>query len=396
MLEFLFWTCVFIVFYTYIGYGIILYGLVKLKELFHKPKTISQEPDEELPDVTLLVAAYNEEEVVRAKMNNSQALDYPADKLKFIWVTDGSTDRTCELLSEYEQVQVLHQPLRSGKTAALNRAMMHVNTPIVVFTDANTLINKEAIREIVKCFSDPTVGCVAGEKRVTGENTTGSAGRGEGLYWKYESTLKELDSRLYSAMGAAGELYAIRKELFEKMPDNTLLDDFILSMRIVSRGYKIAYQPHAFACENGSANMHEEEKRKIRISAGGLQSIARLYPLLNPFRYGIVTFQYISHRVLRWSVTPIALFALPILNVAVLCTNAAPPPMLYLLTIICQVLLFLMGIAGSLQERRGKRSKLLYIPYYFLFMNINVLKGYAYLYKRRKGQNGAWEKSRRA
>ena len=105
MLEFLFWTCVFIVFYTYIGYGIILYGLVKLKELFHKPKTISQEPDEELPDVTLLVAAYNEEEVVRAKMNNSQALDYPADKLKFIWVTDGSTDRTCELLSEYEQVQ---------------------------------------------------------------------------------------------------------------------------------------------------------------------------------------------------------------------------------------------------------------------------------------------------
>lgn len=150
----------------------------------------------------------------------------------------------------------------------------------------------------------------------------GAAAGGEGIYWKYESTLKALDARLYSAVGAAGELFAVRRELFETMEPDTLLDDFILSLRITMKGYIIAYCTNAYAIESGSADMREEEKRKVRIAAGGLQSIRRLRPLLNPFRYGVLSFQYTSHRVLRWSVTPFLLFALLPLNVAIYLTAA--------------------------------------------------------------------------
>ena len=315
ILEIIFWAFVALVFYTYIGYGIVLYLMVKVKELFVKQKKNSLPDEADLPEVTLLVAAYNEEAVVKEKMENSLALDYPAQKLHFLWVTDGSTDQTNILLEHYGRVKILYQSERQGKTAALNRAMDYVETPIVVYTDANTMVNRNAIREIVSCFQDNKVGCVAGEKRIIVKDKDNAAGGGEGLYWKYESTLKRLDGRLYSAMGAAGELFAIRTELFEKMDTDTLLDDFILSMRIVKRGYKIAYCAEAYAIESGSADMAEEEKRKVRIAAGGLQSIWRLRELLNIFKYGIVSFQYVSHRVLRWSVTPVALFALFPLNV---------------------------------------------------------------------------------
>ena len=240
---------------------------------------------------------------------------FRSGKLHLMWVTDGSNDGTNERLKRYPSVKVLFDPQRKGKTAALNRAIEYVNTPIVVFTDANTMINDRAILEIAKEFQNQEVGCVAGEKRVVAKQKDGAAAGGEGLYWKYESSLKRLDSRLYSAMGAAGELFAIRTDLFEKMDNDTLLDDFILSMRIVQRGYKIAYCADAYAEETGSASMREEEKRKVRIAAGGLQSIARLKSLLNVRKYGVVSFQYISHRVLRWSITPLALFALLPINV---------------------------------------------------------------------------------
>ena len=246
--------------------------------------------DNSSPDLTLFIAAYNEEAVVDEKMRNSLELDYPADKLHIFWVTDGSNDRTNKLLAKWPQATVIYQPERQGKTAALNRGMQFVKTPLVVFTDANTHINREALREIVRAFTNPKVGCVAGEKRIAVQAKDNAASGGEGIYWKYESTLKKLDSRLYSAAGAAGELFAIRSELFEKMDTDTLLDDFILSLRIVMRGYTIAYCADAYATESGSADMREEEKRKVRIAAGGLQSIWRLCPLLNPFRYGIFSF----------------------------------------------------------------------------------------------------------
>ena len=279
--EILFWISLFIVFYTYIGYGIVLYILVKIKETFRKPVHYPMPADEELPEVTLFIAAYNEEDVVDEKMQNCLALDYPADKLQIFWVTDGSNDHTNERLSHWSRATVLHQPERQGKTAALNRGMKFVKTPLVVFTDANTHLNREALREIVHAFVNPKVGCVAGEKRIAMQSKDNAASGGEGIYWKYESTLKALDSRLYSAVGAAGELFAVRRELFEDMRTDTLLDDFILSLRIAMRGYTIAYCAAAYATESGSADMQEEEKRKVRIAAGGLQSIWRLRPLLN-------------------------------------------------------------------------------------------------------------------
>lgn len=390
-LEIIFWLLLFIVFYTYIGYGILLYLLVRIKECFVREKKFETDPDN-LPEVTLFVAAYNEEGVVGEKMANSFALDYPEDKLKFLWITDGSNDSTNEKLRAYPRVKVLFRPGREGKTAALNRGVAFVDTPVIVFTDANTMINREAIREIIRCLADPKVGCVAGEKRIAVNRSDGAAAGGEGFYWKYESALKSLDSRLCTAVGAAGELFAVRKELFEVMENDTLLDDFILSMRIAQKGYKIAYCDKAYAIESGSADMKEEEKRKVRISAGGLQSIWRLRALLNPFRYGVLNFQYVSHRVLRWSVTPIALFLLLPVNVLLVFWNG--PSILYTIILVLQLLFYFMGYRGYSLSRKSVKNKALYIPYYFLFMNVNVIKGFFYLNKKRG--SGVWEKAKRA
>ena len=393
-LEVIFWFALFVVFYTYLGYGIVLYILVKLKELFVKPVKYSlPASNDELPEVTLFITAFNEEDVVDEKMENSLDLDYPADKLRIVWVTDGSDDGTNERLqTRWAGKATVHfQPLRQGK-AAMTRGMTLVDTPLVVFTDANTMVNREAIREIVLAFRNPKVGCVAGEKRIAVQAKDGAAAGGEGIYWKYESTLKALDARLYSAVGAAGELFAVRRELFETMEPDTLLDDFILSLRITMKGYIIAYCTNAYAIENGSADMREEEKRKVRIAAGGLQSIRRLRPLLNPFRYGVLSFQYTSHRVLRWSVTPFLLFALLPLNVAILLTGGSP--VFYGVLLVLQVFFYGLGYWGYYLSTRQIKNKLLFIPYYFLFMNINVLRGIRYLKKKRG--SGTWEKAKRA
>lgn len=411
-LEFLFWTALFIVFYTYLGYGMVLYLLVKFKEAFVKP-VCPCFPQAEPPCVTLFITAFNEEEVVDEKMRNCLALNYPAGKLRIVWVTDGSNDGTNERLATQwkDQATVYFEPQRRGKTAAMTRGMKLIDTPIVVFTDANTMVNDEAIREIVTAFQNPRVGCVAGEKRIAVQAKDAAAAGGEGIYWKYESTLKALDARLYSAVGAAGELFAVRRELFEEMEPDTLLDDFILSLRIAMKGHTIAYCNRAYAIESGSADMHEEEKRKVRIAAGGLQSIGRLRPLLNPFRYGILSFQYISHRVLRWSVGPLLLFALLPLNIALLLAQGSRAALyateasatsaitnesevLYTVILGLQLLFYLLALWGYYLSKKRLKNKFTFIPYYFLFMNVNVIKGVGYL--RRKRGTGAWEKARRA
>lgn len=392
-IEIIFWIALFLVFYTYLGYGILLYFMVKIKELFYKPIVRQLPLDKDLPEVTLFITAFNEEEVVDEKMRNCLEMDYPAGKLHIVWVTDGSNDGTNERLhTHWPQATVHFEPQRRGKTAAMTRGMTLVESPIVVFTDANTMVNREAIRHIVQAFEDPQVGCVAGEKRIAVQTKDAAAAGGEGIYWKYESTLKALDSRLYSAVGAAGELFAVRRQLFEAMEADTLLDDFILSLRIAMKGYTIAYCSNAYAIESGSADMTEEQKRKVRIAAGGLQSIGRLLPLLNPFRYGILSFQYVSHRVLRWSLTPALLFALLPLNVIMLLMGASP--ILYSTILAFQVLFYLMGGWGYYLSTKQIKNKILFIPYYFLFMNVNVVKGVSYLRKKR-GTGGAWEKAKR-
>ena len=391
-LKILFWTTLFIVFYTYVGYGILLYIIIRLKRLFKGNPVKSPLPsDDELPTMTLMICAYNEEDVVAEKMVNTRALDYPKDKLRIMWVTDGSNDRTNELLAAYPEVDVVFSPERRGKTAALKHGLRELQTRYVAFTDANTMINPEALREIARLFMDPTVGCVSGEKRVAARKEGEMAAEGEGLYWKYESTLKRWDSELYSAMGAAGELYAIDPALARDVPDEALLDDFMMSMYIVDEGRRIAYTPDAYAREYGSANIYEESKRKRRIAAGGLQSIWWLRRMLNPFRQPVVAFQFISHRVLRWSITPVAMILLLLANIALVVMGAG---LFYQVILVLQVLFYLMALCGWLQSRVGRKNKLLYTAYYFMFMNFNVFRGMAYLKSHSK--SGTWEKAKRS
>ena len=376
-LKILFWATLLIVFYTYIGYGILLYIIIRLKRLFRgKPQKAVMPQDDELPTMTLMICAYNEEDVVAEKMENTLALDYPKDKLRIMWVTDGSNDRTNELLKAYPEVDIVFSPERKGKTAALKHGLKELTTRYVSFTDANTMINAGALREIARPFADPTVGCVSGEKRVAARNAGEMAAEGEGLYWKYESTLKRWDSELYSAMGAAGELYAI---------------DFMLSMYVVQSGKRIAYTADAYAMEYGSANIREESKRKRRIAAGGLQSIWWLRSMLNPLRQPLVTFQYVSHRVLRWSITPIAMVLLLFVNIALVVMGSS---IFYTVMLILQGLFYLMAVGGWLMNRYGYKNKLLYTAYYFVFMNFNVFRGMAYL--KSHGKSGAWEKAKRS
>ena len=391
-LKILFWATLLIVFYTYIGYGILLYIIIRLKRLLKgAPLQQAMPADEDLPTMTLMICAYNEEDVVKEKMENTLALDYPKDKFRIMWVTDGSNDRTNELLKAYPEVDIVFSPERKGKTAALKHGLRELKTRYVAFTDANTMINSGALREIARLFSDPTVGCVSGEKRVAARKAGEMAAEGEGLYWKYESTLKRWDSELYSAMGAAGELYAIDPKLCREVPDEALLDDFMLSMYVVQAGKRIAYTPEAFAREYGSANIYEESKRKRRIAAGGLQSIWWLRSMLNPLHQPLVTFQYVSHRVLRWSITPIAMVLLLLANIALVAMGAGT---FYTVMLILQAIFYLMALAGWLQNRIGYKNKLLYTAYYFVFMNFNVFRGMAYL--KSHGKSGAWEKAKRS
>lgn len=401
-LKIIFWICIVLVVYTYVGYGALLWFIIRIKRLFSPSVGAARAvTDEELPQMTLMICAYNEEEVIHEKMENIRQLDYPREKLCVMWVTDGSTDRTNELLRQYPEVTLVFSPERRGKAAALEHGLSVNTSPFVTFTDANTMLNAGALREIARQFMKPGVSCVAGEKRVTartvvahasqrGEVAAQTAAEGEGLYWRYESALKQWDSDLYSAMGAAGELFAVRMEHYRRPPQNALLDDFMMSMLIVKDGHRIAYTSDAYATEYGSANLQEESKRKRRIAAGGLQSSWWLRSLMNPFRYPKVAFQFVSHRVLRWTITPFAMLALIPLNIALVAMGAGT---LYTVILVLQLLFYLAALAGWFLARSGHQNKLLNVPSYFLFMNFNVFLGIRYLMTHSK--SGAWEKASR-
>ncbi|MFD3000926.1 glycosyltransferase family 2 protein [Pontibacter toksunensis] len=386
ILKIIFWFALAVVLYTYIGYGIIVWIWAKTKSLFSYNKNLYAADFE--PEVTLVVPAYNEGDILKNKIEDCLALDYPANKLQIVFITDGSTDNSEAVLSAFPQVTHLHSPERGGKSLAENRAMQYVNTPYVIFTDCNTFLNRNAVREMVKHYQDPQVGAVSGEKKILSEDSL--SGSGEGLYWKYESFLKRCDSKIHSLMGAAGELVSFKSDLFQPLEADTILDDFIQSLRIVDKGYKVVYEPDAYAMEAPSASMAEEMKRKIRICAGGWQSMSRLTSLLNPFRQPVVTFLYLSHRVLRWSLTP-ALLALLIPLSAVLAFLQGG---IYTLVFTLQILFYLMAWIGWSAESRGKKLKLFVVPLYFSMMNIAVFAGFFRFIRRT--QPAAWEKAERA
>jgi len=391
-IEIIFWVALFIIFYSYLGYGILLYVIIKLRRLFGFGKKNIENEDYE-PEVTLFVAAYNEKDYVDEKIKNSFKLNYPKEKVKHVWVTDGSNDGTPDILRKYNEVEVYHEDARGGKIGAMNRGMKFVKTPIVIFSDGNTNLGEDSIQEIVNLFKDPKVGCVSGEKRIYQKGKDAAVGAGEGLYWKYESTLKKWDAEWYSVVGAAGELFAIRTELWQEVEKDTLLDDFIISLRVAMSGYTIQYNPNAYAVETASANVKEELKRKIRISAGGIQSVIRLSPLLNLFKYKTLSFQYISHRVLRWTITPLLLLLIIPLNFILAYDSGMDISNIYTILFYGQLVFYLAALLGWFLEYQKIKLKVLFIPYYFFIMNLSVYLGFKRYIKG--NQSVKWERAKR-
>lgn len=398
----LFWLLFALIIYTYVGYGLLLWAIVRVRRVLKIGQRVLP-PAGEPADVTLVVPAYNEIDCLPAKLQNCLQQDYPAHKLHLLFVVEGSTDGSEEWLRAQQanvpSLQLIGGRRRLGKIEAMNHAMKRVRTPIVIFTDANTQLNPEAVSRLVRKFDLPNVGAVTGEKRIQTAVAEAATGSGEGLYWKYESFLKRLDAELHTIVGAAGELFAIRTDLFEPVEGDTLLDDFMISLRIAARGYRVEYEPEAYALERPSAAIREEQKRKVRIATGGFQSMARLLPLLNLRRYGWLSFQYVSHRVLRWAVTPFCLPLLLLLNVSILASllhQSAPvwTTGFWAALLAVQFAFYALAWVGYRLENRQVRWKPAFVPFYFTFMNWCVLQGY--LRYRRGGLSGIWEKAARA
>jgi cellulose synthase/poly-beta-1,6-N-acetylglucosamine synthase-like glycosyltransferase len=373
-----------LVFYNYAGYALIAYILNKLTG---SRQSIEADPGF-FPTVAFIVAAYNEQDVIKQKIVNSLELDYPRDRIEFLFVTDGSSDRTPELITQSPGVRLLHRPERSGKSAALNRAVALATQDIIIASDANTLLNKDAVKNIVRHYRSANTGGVAGEKKILASATGAKdVGEGEGLYWKYESALKKLDADFYSVVGAAGELFSLRRELYQPLSDNIVLDDFVLSLQVTQKGYRVRYEPDAYAMELPSFSMKDEQKRKIRIAAGGFQAIGMLSSLFAFWRYPRLTFLYVSHRVLRWTLSPLCLVLALVANAFLL--PAGPG---YIALFIAQTAFYTLSFLAwaSPAVRRIKPAKL---AYYFTFMNLSVILGFFRFLRGR--QPATWEKARR-
>lgn len=389
LLTIFFWVSLVILFYCYIGYGIILFFITGLKGLLNPRKKINR-VDEVIP-VSLIVTAYNEGLILEEKIKNTLAINYPADKLQLIFITDGSADDSVNLVKQYPSIILLHQQERRGKYAAIKRAMQSVKTPVVVFSDANTMLNPDCIANIASHYASENTGGVAGEKKILRNKNVSAVGEAEGLYWQYESFMKKLDAAFYTVTGAAGELFSIRTSLFKELDDELILDDFVISMQICLQGYKIEYEPGAFATELPSASLLEEEKRKVRISAGAYQSVGYLKGCLNVFKHPLLSFQYISRRLLRWIFCPVMLLLLLVANI--LLVIYTPAVDFYKWVLYTQAAFYLFAFVGWAIVRSGKKAGFFAIPFYFVFMNYCLVKGFVKFLKGK--QSVLWEKSLR-
>ena len=368
-LEIGFWASFVIVFYAFLGYGIVLYIMVRIKRIvqpINKKAEIIFEPE-----ISLVISCFNEADVIAGKIANCKQLNYPSNKLTIIFIIDGSTDNSEMVLKAWPEIKVLHQNRWSSKTASRNRAMKFITTPFVIFSDVNTLLNTDAVKNLMKHFVDNNIGCVSGEKRLINNGAYDASVSGESIYRKYESFLTKLDSELYSAVGATGELVAFRTDLYIELPEDTLLDDFMESMQIAAAGHKILYDPEAYAVKTASSNVAEELKRRVHICAGGWQAIIRLWSKLSMRKTPWLFFQYFSHRVLRWTITPFLMIVMFVLNMRM----GLDGNKFYQLMMGAQVLFYSAAIVGIILENRHLRFRPVFVPYYFCLMNYAVLLG---------------------
>lgn len=375
MIVFLFWFSIGAILYTYIGYPLLLMLLARFRQRPWLQNPIT-------PTVALVIPAYNEADCIAEKIENSVALHYPREKLEIIVISDGSSDETAVIAEQCAEqlkdnrIHIHNRPERSGKLAVINWISPQVQSEIIIYTDANAMLMADSIHAIVRNFADATVGCVSGEKRV--------GGGGEGLYWRYESKLKELDSKIGSVMGATGELFAIRQSQFQPIPANSIIEDFVMSMSIVAQGQRVIYEPDAIATEDDLLSLRGDWQRRTRIAAGCFQTLFKMPGLLDP-RATQTAWQYFSHKVLRW-LTPFLLPLLLLLN-GLLISNP-----FYAVLFVAQILFYGLGAWGWLRMRRGKRGGLLHAIFFFFFTNFAIIAGF---WRFVRGQQSVmWQKSR--
>lgn len=385
ILKIIFWLSLFIILYTYLLYGIVLWVYLKL----FGNRTIRPDIKDNHPHVSILVACYNEEAFIKQKIENLIAVGYPENKLELAFVTDGSDDDTVMIIqkaiSDGVKITHFHENERKGKQHAVDRVIHQLKGNIIIFNDCNTIINPESISKMVRHFANEEVGVVSGEKKIKVLRKDIAVSSGEGLYWKYESWLKSLDSNFSSAIGAAGELYAIRKELYEHVPKHISIEDFYLSMRIASKGYKNIYEPEAWAEEYSSYNLSEELKRKRRIAVGNFNTLISLKSVFRLSNWRLI-FLYFSHRILRWAVAP---FCLLLLLLTSLIINQG----LYELMLYTQLCFYLIALTGWVLSGIRTKYSIVYAPFYFCFMNYALLLGfYDFI---RKDNKVVWEKVQR-
>jgi len=348
--------------------------------------------DADLPAVTMVISAFNEKDILPDKISNCQALDYPPEKITFLIGSDGSTDGTAQILYSIEddRFQVVVSRTRRGKVQMLNRLMKQVTSNLVVFSDANTMYQRDAISELVKKFQHPNVGAVIGKLELSVPTNETNACKTEGLYWRYENRLKEMESALGAVPTINGGIFAIRRQLYEELPAQAVTEDQVLGMKIMSRRYRCLFAPNACGRETVST-WQGELRRRIRISAGNFQSLFLVPAILNP-RLGWVSFAFVSHKLLRWLV--------PFFLVGMLWANLMLAGQLfYGSTLVLQGLFYISGLIGAILPKLGgvvaKLSvfRVLAIPKYFLLMNFAILLGCARFIFRR--QQVTWAKAQR-
>ncbi|MBI3911300.1 MAG: glycosyltransferase family 2 protein [Armatimonadetes bacterium] len=382
ILMMVFWAAWVMIVYTYCLFPVLL---ALFARLFSAPShTEDQEvPEDELPRVAMLVAAYNEAAVITAKLANAWQIDYPADRFQLLIGSDGSNDGTVELLQAVSdsRLRCVFFPRRRGKISVLNDLVRETDADIIVMSDANTMFAPDAIRKLLRHFRDPRVGCVSGELSL--EQHGGASG--EGLYWKYEGWIKRNESRLGFLIGCNGGIFAMRRDLYRPLPPSTVVEDFVLTMCVLQSGYLVCFAPEAKATEPPCLTARAEMIRKIRIGAGGFQALGLTYALLHP-KYGFRAFAYWSHKVLRWLVPMFLLVALG--------TNAA------LVGLNFYRLLLLLQLGGALIAARAytarpgaKLPKWTRPISYFYLMNFALFCGFLrFLFRT---QRVTWERAAR-
>jgi poly-beta-1,6-N-acetyl-D-glucosamine synthase len=391
--EILFWFSLVMILYTYFGYPLLI-------TLMPARKTAPPKENRHPSPVTLLIAAFNEKDVIEEKIRNSLATEYPAGKLQILIVTDGSSDETPQIVESYYNagVELLHQPERHGKMAAINRAMPHVRGDIIVFSDANNFYEPDTISRLVQPFSDPQIGAVSGAKRII--KGDGELGNSEGLYWKYESYIKEQESRAGSCTSVAGEILAIRKSAYIAPPDRIINDDFYTAMQIIRQGYRLVYVADARSSERVSSSARDERIRRTRINAGRYQAIAMAGSLLP--KDAVLRWQIVSHKFLR-PLVPFFMIIIFLTNVfAVLFPYSRPQGLLYhsyfsSIFLAAQILFYLLALVGtSIEKRNGKGGLarlLLYLPTFLVNSNYSALLGFIQYVKGQPGH--LWQRAQR-